>query len=108
MGRDMDCGVDRLDRNATTSRRDKFFTRLFSQAIELSESPSSTSSGWMFWSYAGLGKPENIGEWIGDPPHEPRGWYSIYTTDSIWPIVKDLGEKYRLLSKVQQAGASAQ
>jgi mannan endo-1,4-beta-mannosidase len=45
-------------------------------------------SGVSFWGWAGEGRPRQPGGvWavgdhlIGDPPHEPQGWYSVYDTD---------------------------
>lgn len=42
-----------------------------------------------FWAYGGEGRPrEPFANWthtddfIGDPPHEPQGWYSVYNNDS--------------------------
>lgn len=42
-----------------------------------------------FWAYAGEGRPRvPFGDWrrgddfIGDPPHEPQGWYSVYDQDT--------------------------
>ena len=46
-------------------------------------------SGSNAWAFAGEGRArEDGGRWVqgdmllGDPPHEPQGWYSIYTADS--------------------------
>ncbi|XXY14461.1 cellulase family glycosylhydrolase [Sorangium sp. So ce216] len=46
-------------------------------------------AGVNFWAWGGTGRPENDGnlywrigqDYIGDPPHELQGWYSVYTTD---------------------------
>jgi len=45
-------------------------------------------SGLNFWAYGGSGRPAKNGGWwkagddfIGDPPHERQGWYSVYDTD---------------------------
>jgi mannan endo-1,4-beta-mannosidase len=32
-----------------------------------------------FWAWAGQSRPGD--PWIGDPPHETAGWYSVYDTD---------------------------
>ncbi|CAF0791260.1 unnamed protein product [Rotaria sordida] len=41
-----------------------------------------------FWAYGGEGRPRMAGatwtqgdDFIGDPPHEPQGWYSVYNDD---------------------------
>ena len=49
-----------------------------------------------FWAYAGEGRPRipyanwtQGDDFIGDPPHEPQGWYSVYDTDqSTLEIIK--------------------
>ncbi|CAF1048261.1 unnamed protein product [Adineta steineri] len=42
-----------------------------------------------FWAYGGEGRPRiphanwaQGDDFIGDPPHEPQGWYSVYDTDN--------------------------
>lgn len=94
MCRDMDCAVDRLDKRATTRRRDTYFEMILNLLDELSKSVSDSANGYMFWSFAGEGSPENPEEWIGDPPHEPRGWYSVYGSDSIWKIVESSSKNH--------------
>jgi mannan endo-1,4-beta-mannosidase len=46
-------------------------------------------AGVNFWAWAGEGRPHTPeGFWkpghdfIGDPPHETQGWYSVYDRDS--------------------------
>lgn len=41
-----------------------------------------------FWAYGGEGRPRTPAanwtegdDFIGDPPHEPQGWYSVYNND---------------------------
>ena len=50
-----------------------------------------------FWAWAGEGRPTQPGgiwkagePFIGDPPHERQGWYSVYDGDSA--TVKLIGE----------------
>ena len=45
-------------------------------------------SGVMPWAWGGEGRPRVAGGYwragddvIGDPPHEPQGWYSVFATD---------------------------
>ena len=34
------------------------------------------------WAWAGEGRPfDQEPRWLGDPPNEPPGWYSIYNDD---------------------------
>jgi len=47
------------------------------------------AAGVNFWAWGGEGRPRQSGCWwkigddfIGDPPHEQQGWYSVYDTDT--------------------------
>lgn len=90
MARDGWTGVSRYEVKAPIANRNEYFNRLFGTVVELSK--IDKASGWMFWSYAGQGRPDLENDFIGDPPHEPRGWYSIYDCDeSTWEIVRERG-----------------
>jgi len=46
-------------------------------------------SGVIFWAWSGEGRPRVAGgawhqgdDFLGDPPHEPQGWYGVYDTDA--------------------------
>jgi len=62
----------------------------------------SPLAGSNFWAWAGFGrprKPKSIwkknDEFIGDPPHEFQGWYSIYNSDlSTINIIKNFASKF--------------
>jgi hypothetical protein len=50
---------------------------------------SGPAAGDNFWAWAGEARPEEPGgfwsegdPWIGDPPHEHQGWYSVYDADN--------------------------
>lgn len=65
--------------NSPTTNRDKFYADMFEEvasAISLGEPVSGAS----FWAWAGKARPGYA--WVGDPPHETAGWYSVYDTDS--------------------------
>jgi mannan endo-1,4-beta-mannosidase len=46
--------------------------------------------GSNFWAWNGEGRPRHADHrfkagddaWLGDPPHEPQGWYGVFDTDS--------------------------
>lgn len=39
--------------------------------------------GMMIWAWAGAGRPLDAGlRRVGDPPHEPPGWYSVFDSDA--------------------------
>jgi len=77
------------DPSSTTSWRDTFYADMYDE-VYTSASGNGPAGGSNVWSWAGEGRPLvpygsywNPGDpWIGDPPHEQQGWYSIYDTDS--------------------------
>jgi len=67
--------------------RNRFFEFVFAYVTE--KCKTSNLGGSNFWSWAGEGLPPRPGEnwktgdpFIGDPPHEAQGWYSVYETDT--------------------------
>ena len=59
-------------------------------------------AGIMPWAWAGDARPPRPGEFwkpgdpfIGDPPHEEQGWYSVYTPDSTVKLIRDWSAKIR-------------
>jgi mannan endo-1,4-beta-mannosidase len=82
---------DHNDHSAGTpvTIRDKYYSALFEAvALEVKKN-NSLLSGVNFWAWGGEGRPRvPMGLWkpgdnfIGDPPHEGQGWYSVYDTDS--------------------------
>ena len=68
---------------------------------------NGNASGVNFWAFAGKGRPKNIGkmwksgdDFIGDPPHEEQGWYSVYDKDfSTIEIIKEFTTKMKYLVK---------
>jgi len=67
----------------STKNRDVFFRKMCSLVAGL-----PGIAGLNFWAWGGEGRPSqpkaswHTGDmWIGDPPHEWQGWYSIYNDD---------------------------
>lgn len=92
------------DPSATVNIRDKYFKAIFDHVLEYAN--NSTMSGANFWAYGGEGRPKNKGgEWwkkgddfIGDPPHERQGWYSIYNTDiTTKTLISEYTDKFNSL-----------
>jgi len=61
---------------------------------------SSPMAGIMPWAWAGDARPPRPGEmwkpgdpFIGDPPHEKQGWYSIYDKDPTVALIKGWSAK---------------
>jgi mannan endo-1,4-beta-mannosidase len=75
--------------NTPTTVRDKYYERMFEEVYRRSIEPNSLLSGVNFWAWGGEGRPKKpMGFWkagddfIGDPPHEAQGWYSVFDNDS--------------------------
>ena len=77
------------DPNSTTTYRNLFYDAMFGE-IYSSASDGNAAVGANFWAWAGEGRPlvpygsswEPGDPWIGDPPHENQGWYSVYDSDA--------------------------
>ncbi|KAJ3396489.1 hypothetical protein HDU92_002901 [Lobulomyces angularis] len=94
MARDGWTQISRYDYRATVLNRNLYFKSLFETIVNLAEDKAAT--GWCFWAFAGEGRPNKEDDLIGDPPHEERGWYSVYDADTnSWDIIKDLCSKLK-------------
>ncbi len=69
--------------------RDKYYAAIFDAVANDVKKTIGPVAGVNFWAWAGEGRPRvPTGLWmpgdqfIGDPPHEGQGWYSVYDTDS--------------------------
>ena len=74
-------------KEATTRFRDRYFKEVFELLEKLSHQGYSIA-GSNCWAWAGEGRPRSPkaiwkrgDDFIGDPPFEYQGWYSIYDTD---------------------------
>jgi mannan endo-1,4-beta-mannosidase len=83
-----------FDPGAATTLRDKYFEMVY--GLVHSSLASTPMAGIMPWAWAGDTRPPRPGEFwkpgdpfVGDPPHEEQGWYSVYTTDSTMKIIKE-------------------
>jgi mannan endo-1,4-beta-mannosidase len=75
------------DLAAGTSVRDDYYSAMFEEAYRLAAAGEPVA-GVNFWAWAGEGRAPHPGapwkagdSWIGDPPHELQGWYSVYDVD---------------------------
>ena len=74
--------------SSATTYRDLFYDAMFGEVYS-SASSTGAAAGANFWAWAGEGRPlvpygstwEPGDPWIGDPPHEQQGWYSVYDAD---------------------------
>lgn len=91
-------------RESSTEIRDKYFSRIYSLIYD-SIKVHSPLAGSNFWAWGGSAIKKNEDAiwrkgdpFMGDPPHEPQGLYSIFDTDySTIDIIEKHGEKINLL-----------
>ena len=79
LARDWEPVHDIYNPKSTTSTRDLFYKATFDEVYK-SMSGGGPAAGDNFWAWAGASRPGDA--WVGDPPHETPGWYSVYDTDA--------------------------
>ncbi len=89
----------------TTKYRDNFFQMVFDFVLR-SAKESGPLAGCNFWSWAGEATSWPAGEYwkpgepfVGDPPHELQGWYSIHKNDK--NTVGVIGKNILKLSEIE-------
>ena len=86
-------GISRDGNNHSASTpvtvRDKYYAALFEAVAKQIKKGNSALTGVNFWAWGGEGRPRvPEGLWkqgdnfIGDPPHESQGWYSVFENDN--------------------------
>jgi len=70
---------DIYDPKSPTTYRDRFYQAMYDE-VHKSFSSGGPAAGDNFWAWAGEARPG--GTWLGDPPHETPGWYSVYDADA--------------------------
>lgn len=82
-----------FDPKSSSVHRDDFYSTMMGEVYKYAKD-SASASGVSFWAWGGEGRPKKIQGWwkagddfIGDPPHEEQGWYSVYDTDSSTQVV---------------------
>lgn len=89
---------------AATSWRDRYYTDIF-QTVYDHAAAGRLIGGCNFWAWGGQGRPRQPkgfwqpgDEFIGDPPHETQGWYSVYDRDgSTLEIIRTFTQKINSL-----------
>jgi len=79
LARDWEPGRDGYDPAAGVTYRDRFFAAMYECVLE-SATTGGPVAGSNFWTWSGRARPGEA--WIGDPPHERPGWYSVYDADA--------------------------
>ncbi len=76
------------DPTSSTVWRDRYYEEIFALIDEMMKN-GAPITGINFWAWAGEGRPrepkaiwKSGDDFIGDPPFEYQGWYSIYDTDT--------------------------
>lgn len=91
-----------LSKKSSTSDRDAFYKAIF-ERLEKSIKNKETFTALNFWGYGGTGKnnPDN-GKWkkgddfTADPPQEPQGLNSVFSTDtSTLNLIKEYNKKIK-------------
>ena len=76
-----------FDPGTPTTFKDRFY-RLIYEMVERN-SRAGPVAGSNFWAWGGEGRSATAdhrfqpgaGHFVGDPPHEPQGWYSVFDSD---------------------------
>jgi mannan endo-1,4-beta-mannosidase len=76
-----------FDPTSSVQWRDRFYDEMLGTLVD--HAAEGGVAGANFWAFAGEGRPlPPYGLWwepgdpfIGDPPHEQQGWYSVYDSD---------------------------
>lgn len=73
---------------SSTRWRDKYFSEILMLVYD-NALKNGPMSGTNFWAWGGIGSPSKPDylwrpgvEYIGDPPHEPQGFYSVFSSDN--------------------------
>jgi mannan endo-1,4-beta-mannosidase len=90
--------------NATSEWRDRYFEMMFELVYEKAEAETAMA-GCNFWAWGGEGRPktpkgiwEEGDDFIGDPPHEFQGWYSVYEDDAkTLAIIQEFTKRFQEL-----------
>lgn len=77
-----------FDPASTTLYRDRFYALIYDHVAQSARS-SGPIAGTNFWAWGGEGRAQHDDRrfhpgdtaYLGDPPHEPQGWYSVLDTD---------------------------
>jgi len=97
LARDWATKRNNLDPASTTTNKDLYYAALF-KLVEASIAAGGPACGDNFWAWAGEARPGM--SWVGDPPHEPAGWYSVYDADaSTLAVIAAHAKKIAALTK---------
>ena len=96
-----------FDPAKSTKNRDIYYQTVFEKVYQSIKNKTPVG-GVNFWAWGGEGRPKKpygsiwqVGDtFIGDPPHEQQGWYSVYDKDSsTLNVVNNHARKVNALNK---------
>lgn len=78
-----------FDPAAATTFKDRFYGLIYGAVAE-SMKKDGPIAGSNFWAWGGEGRAQHADHlfvrgdtaYLGDPPHEPQGWYSVFDSDA--------------------------
>ncbi|KQU55802.1 mannanase [Sphingomonas sp. Leaf339] len=81
-------GRDAYDPSITTAYKDRFYRQIYA-AIEANVKAGGPLAGSNFWAWNGEARTPHADHrfergdlgYMGDPPHEPQGWYGVFDSD---------------------------
>jgi mannan endo-1,4-beta-mannosidase len=97
LARDWEPLHDIYNPQSPTTYRNQFYSAMYEEVYN-SMLTGGSAAGDNFWAWGGQARPGD--DWIGDPPHETPGWYSVYNTDkSTLAIISAHAEEMARASK---------
>jgi mannan endo-1,4-beta-mannosidase len=78
LARDWEPVHDLYAPESSTMYRDRFYKAMFDEVFNTIQM-GGPLAGDNFWAWGGASRPGD--DWLGDPPHETPGWYSVYDRD---------------------------
>lgn len=77
------------DLGTTTTYKDRYYKLIYDSVVESVRS-GGPLQGCNFWAWGGEGRAQHPDHhfvrgdtsYLGDPPHEPQGWYSVFDNDA--------------------------
>lgn len=78
------------DPSAPTTFRERYYELIYAAAEAHSSGAGGSVSGTNFWGWSGEGRAQHGDhhfqpgdtQYMGDPPHEPQGWYGNFDSDT--------------------------
>ena len=78
-----------FDPAAATTYKDRYYRLIYSMVLDNARH-GGPAAGSNFWAWNGEGRAAHGDHhfqpgdtaWLGDPPHEPQGWYGVFDSDS--------------------------